>query len=282
MYYTIKQFKHDFPNDNVCLDYIFNKRYGNKKDLVCPKCKKQGFHKVSNRKSYACAWCGYQISPTADTIFHKSSTKLTDWFYAIFVASQSRNGVAAKELQRSLGVTYKCAWRMAKKIRELMQQDTDILGGIVEADETYIGGKARNENKFDNKTSVLGVVERKGKAKVKKVDDVSRSVVLKYLQKNIRPDSFLMTDESSVYDKTPYQRESVQHSAKEYVRGNVHTNSIEGLWSLIKRSIDGTYHCVSEKHLQHYLDEFVFHYNYRKSNQSIFSLLLERLVKKPS
>ncbi|MFZ5391855.1 MAG: IS1595 family transposase [Patescibacteria group bacterium] len=280
MSYTIRQFNLDFPSDNACLDYIFDQRYG--KDLICPKCHKQGFHRVSLRKCYACAWCGHQIHPLAGTIFHKSSTKLTNWFYAIFVASQSRNGVAAKELQRTLGVTYKCAWRMAKKIRELMKQNRDILGGIIEADETYIGGRAHNENKFDNKSSVIGAVERKGRARVKKVDDISRSVVIKYLQKNISPESHLMTDESSVYKKSPYKRETVNHHLKEYVRGNVHTNSIEGLWSLIKRSIDGTYHCVSDKHLQHYLDEFVFHYNHRQDDQPIFSLLLERVVKKPS
>ncbi len=279
MSYTIKQFNQDFPSDDVCLNYIFKQKYG--EDFICPKCHKQGFYKVSHRKCYACAWCGHQIYPLSGTIFHKSSTKLTNWFYALFLFSASKNGVSAKELERHLGVTYKCAWRMAKQIRILMSQNKDILEGIIEADETYIGGKATSENRFDNKASVLGVVERKGRAKVRRVENIDSHTVTKYLKQNIDSQSHLMTDESPVYDKTPYQRESVKHRVKEFVRGNVHTNSIEGLWSLIKRSIDGTYHCVSERHLQHYLDEFVFHYNHRKSKQSIFSLLLKRLVEKP-
>src|SRR3990167_6120201 len=118
MKYTIKEFRKDFPDDNACLNYIFNKRYG--KGFVCPSCSKMGFYRVKGRKCYACAWCGYQIHPIAGTIFHKSSTPLTLWFHALFLFSTSRNGVAAKELERQLGVTYKTAWRIAKHIRQLM------------------------------------------------------------------------------------------------------------------------------------------------------------------
>ena len=134
--YTIKDFNKEYQDDSACLNQIFNNRFGFLKE--CPECKnKAKFYKVSNRKCFACQFCGYQIHPLADTIFHKSSTPLKLWFYGIFLFSASRNGVSAKELQRHLGVTYKTAWRMAQQIRKLMSQDTDKLSGIVEADETY-------------------------------------------------------------------------------------------------------------------------------------------------
>ncbi len=115
MGYTIKQFHKDFPNNDACLEYIFNARFG--RDYTCPQCGKKGFYRVKKRKCYACAWCGYQIHPTSGTIFHKSNTKLTDWFFAIYLMSNSKNGVSATEIQRYLGTTYKTAWRIVNKIR---------------------------------------------------------------------------------------------------------------------------------------------------------------------
>ena len=167
MKYTIKQFQTEFSNDDVCLDYIFNQRFG--KDFVCPKCQKvDSYYRIKKRKSYACAWCANQVYPTKGTIFEKSATPLTLWFFAIFLMSQAKNGVSAKELQRVLGVTYKCAWRIAKQIRILMTQKPFMLSGTVEADETYIGGKGKNNKRgrgAENKTPVIGIVERKGKVK---------------------------------------------------------------------------------------------------------------------
>lgn len=140
MKYTIKNLRNDFPTDEACLDFIFKNRWP--KGLTCQNCESKDFYHVKGRKSYACK-CGYQASPTEGTIFHKSSTPLTLWFHAIFLMSQSKNGVAAKELERQLGVTYKCAWRMARQIRLLMTDDDGPLGGneIVELDETYVDGK---------------------------------------------------------------------------------------------------------------------------------------------
>lgn len=180
MKYTIKDFRADFPNDKTCLDFIFNNRYP--KGLSCPKCDKSAFHAVEGRRSYACA-CGFQVYPTEGTIFHKSPTPLTLWFHAIFLMSQSKNGVAAKELQRHLGVTYKCAWRIAKQIRLLMSPDGGPLGGleIIEADETYVGGVRRGKRGrgAEGKTPVFGVVERKGHVKTQVVPNV-RMVTLTF------------------------------------------------------------------------------------------------------
>jgi DNA-directed RNA polymerase subunit RPC12/RpoP len=136
MKYTIKDFKKQFPDDDACLAYIFNHRYG--KSYVCATCNKSGWHKITNRKAWACAWCGFQIHPLAGTIFHKSDTPLTSWFFAIYKFSNSRNGVSAKELERDLGVTYKTAWRIASKIRSLMSMGDLKLSGTVEVDETFM------------------------------------------------------------------------------------------------------------------------------------------------
>lgn len=268
MRYTIKNFKKDFPDDRACLAHIFKKRYP--EGLKCPKCGKSAFHPVTNRRSYACA-CGYQTYPTEGTIFHKSPTPLTMWFHAIFLISQSKNGVAAKELERHLGVTYKCAWRIAKQIRKLMSQDTDPLGGddVVEADETYVGGVRRGGKRgrgAAGKTPVFGMVERKGRVKTKTVPNCKQVTLMPLLQNMVKPGSIITTDESNSYNKVQalgHLHETVCHGKGEYVRGEVHTNTIESFWSQFKRSVHGTFHAVSPKHLQTYLDEFSFRYNHR-------------------
>ncbi len=277
--YTIKQLRKDFPDDDACLEYIFHMRYG--QNPVCPKCKKTGFYRVSTRKCYSCSWCGYQISPTTGTIFHKSATKLTDWFYAIFLFASARNGVAAKELERQLGVTYKTAWRMAKQIRSLMTQGKDPLSGTVEMDETYIGGRSRGKRGrgADKKTAVVGIAQRQGSVRVQKVDNVKSVTLMPMLRENVKLGSAVMTDEFPVYNrvsKDGYLHEVIQHAVKEYVRGDVHTNTIEGFWSQVKRSISGTHHAVSPKYLQLYLNEFVWRYNQRNSPRPMFDLLLAR------
>jgi len=281
MKYTIKDFKRDFPNDDVCLDYIFGQRYG--KDSVCPKCGKTGFYRVSDRKCYACAWCGHQIHPLANTIFHKSSTKLTDWFFAIFVMSQSKNGVSAKEIERHLGVTYKTAWRIQKHIRGLMKQDKPMLSGTVEIDETYVGGKRRGTRGrgAEGKTPVIGMAERKGGIKAQAVRNMKSSIVIPIMRRNVQVGTHIMTDDFLTYSNVKehgFKHGVINHSAKEYVRGDIHTNTIEGFWSQMKRSIDGTYHSVSPKYLQTYVDEFAYRYNHRASSVPVFHLLLERLV----
>src|SRR3989344_5492634 len=153
MRYTIKQFNEEYPDDNACLEAVFQNRFGDVK--FCPKCGAETkFYRVKKRQCYACMHCGYQLHPLAQTIFRKSETPLKSWFYAIYLFSVSKNGVSAKELERHLGVTYKTAWRMAKQIRLLMQQDVEQLTGTVEVDETYIGGRTTWAKKYQNKTGV--------------------------------------------------------------------------------------------------------------------------------
>lgn len=225
MKYTVQQFREDFPDEDACLRYLLRNK-------TCP-CDKRTFYRVKNRKCFACS-CGNHIYPTAGTIFHKSSTPLTEWFYAIYLMSISKNGVAATELQRHLGVTYKTAWRMMHRIRTLMKQDTDLLSGIVEADEVYIGGRRRSSNKWTEKVPVLGVVERGGKIKTKHVVEANTGTIIGFLGENVQIGSRVMTDGLASYRKIPQMglfHEFVEHkNKKEYVRGDVTTNTIEGFW----------------------------------------------------
>lgn len=282
MKYTIGDFNKEFQDENTCLEDVFKRRYGNLK--TCPKCKKDStFYKVVDRKCYACQFCGHQLHPLAGTIFHKSPTPLKLWYYAIFLFSTSKNGVSAKELQRQLGVTYKTAWRMASQIRKLMRQDGDKLSGVVEADETYIGGYRKRGQGGKGKTPVLGLVERGGDVRAI-VSSRETHLVLNHVKNNVEKGTAIMSDQFGVYKKLVklgYGHDSVNHWRKEFVRNEVHTNTIEGFWGQLKRSIRGTYTFVSVKHLQSYVNEFAWRYNERNSENSIFSSLLQ-LAWKPS
>ncbi|MBI4085200.1 MAG: IS1595 family transposase [Candidatus Liptonbacteria bacterium] len=268
--YSISQFRREFPDERACLEYIFKKKYPNVAQ----------YYFVKGRKCFANPQ-GKQIHPVKGTIFEKSPTPLVSWFYAIYLFSVSKNGVSAKELQRQLDVTYKTAWRIGKQIRSLMKAGKNPLEGTIEVDETYIGGKFQGKGKGfrrDNKTAVMGMVQRGGGVRAYKVRNIKASTLLKKIRENIKKGSRIMSDELWAYHRTwgmGYSHFSVNHSAKEYVRGSAHTNTIEGFWSNMKRAMDGTYHVVSPKHLQSYVDEFSFRYNYRA--EPIFSALMSRI-----
>lgn len=270
MNYTIQNLRKDFPNDDACLEYIFKMKYPNAK-----------YYRVKGRKTYADSK-GNQIYPLKGTIFEDSSTPLTLWFYAIYLFASAKNGVSAMELQRQLGTTYKCAWRIAKKIRSLMDEGGQMLSGIVEVDETYIGGKHNRAMKFSKKIPVIGMVERGGKVVAKAIPNRETHILLNKIKEHVEKGSSIMSDEYSVYKKLGwfgYHHAYTKHGKKHYVRGKVHTNTVEGLWSIIKNGIRGSYHSISPKHLQSYLDEFSFRYNYRTSDVPVFCLLLARMVK---
>lgn len=259
--YTVRDFNKQYPDDAACLRAIFIFRYGSD-PCVCGKNK---WYRVSTRKSYSCV-CGKQRHPLSGTIFHKSSTPLREWFYVMFLFTISKNGLSAKEIQRHLGVTYKTAWRMGKMIRTLMTPDDSLLEGIVEVDETFIGGKKGGYNWRQNKEVVMGMIERNGKVRTKHVESTESHVLLGNIKQHIKPGSRVITDDYNVYRKMPltYRHDSINHSHKKYAVGDVYTNTIEGYWSQLKRSLHGTYSSVSPKHLQSYLDEFSWRYNQRE------------------
>jgi transposase-like protein len=209
------------------------------------------------------------------------------WFFAIFLMSQSRNGVAAKELERALGVTYKCAFRIGHQVRKLMKDNAFTLFGEIEADETAVGGKRHGKRGrgAEGKTIVFGALQREGMMNAAIVPNVKAKTLMPYLEDNVAKGSKLMTDELKSYKKIArlldMEHDTVNHGAKQFGKENgTNTNTIEGFWSQLKRSIHGTYHAVSPKYLQLYVDEFSYRYNHRSSLEPLFSLLLSRVVQR--
>lgn len=283
---SLGQFIRKFKNDEACLDHIFSIRFP--KGAYCETCKTTSkFYKIKSRPVYQCA-CGYQISPLAGTIFEKTTTPLQYWFYAIFVMTMTRSGVSAKQLQRELGVTYKTAWRMMKQIRMLMANvDTNLLDGVVEVDETFVGGKGKNRATKSNfslipKEVVMGIVQRNGKAYFKHIPNTGKWTLLQQIKEHVDPTAHVMTDEYPAYvslSKFGFAHDSVKHSVSEYVTaGLVHTNTVEGFWSILKRGVYGVYRVVSKKYLQTYVDEYAWRYNNRNYQGRMFDMLLGQIA----
>lgn len=278
---TLKQFLARFEDDDTCLDHLMETRYG--KRHTCAKCGKlANFHRVKSRRCYECDFCGYQVYPTAGTPFENTRTSLKDWFTVMFMFCASRNGVSAKEVQRTIGVTYKTAWRMCNLIRQYMgyvDGDNSLGGrdgGIVEADKAFFGGVDKRGQ--DDKAVVLGIIERGGEVVTKVIPSKRANHVVPAILKWVRPGSRIATDEAGAFRELfehGFMHGTVNHRDGEYVSGQVHTNNIEAFWSHVKRSMDGTYVSVSKKWLQTYLWEFEFRQNLRKQPHLMLDLLLQ-------
>jgi transposase len=252
--YTRADLEREFPDDATCLDYLWRQNHSDDGEHAhCPKCgERRKFHRVQSRPSYSCDVCGHHLHPTADTIFHKSSTGLDLWFKAIFLMGSTRCGMSAKQLERELGVTYKTAWRMANLIRNtLMEPDDEALSGKVEVDETFIGGKPRAGRKMsmsehiERKAIVMGAVEREGRVKATVVPSTSGPDLRSQVRKYVLPASTIFTDEWGAYqtlNREGYTHHRIRHNARIYVEGDVTTNTIEGFFGLLKNGLRGTYH----------------------------------------
>jgi transposase len=273
---TINDFNNRYPDDDACLEALKEMRFPSGV-AQCDKCQQERKHyRIAGRPVYGCAHCGTQISPMAGTIFEKSTTSLRLWFYAMYLMASTRCGISAKQIQRETGVTYKTAWRIFKQIRSLLSEpDMQLEGSTVEMDEMYYGGKRKGGTGRPMRgdktlTPVAGIVERKGRVVARALPDVKGSTLLGMVREYVMSKSMIFTDELKGYD-------GIKHSSKVYVRGNVHTNTIEGFWSLVKRGIGGVYHSVSQKHLQDYLNEYSFRYNRRDKGNLIFNDVLARV-----
>ena len=259
---------------------------------ACGKCGKNArFYRVKERRSYACEYCSHQVYPTAGTPFDRTRTPLTDWFFVMFQFCTSRHGVAAKEVERQLGVTYKTAWRMCHQIREYMGQvDGDSpLGGSgrdVEIDETLIGGNAAGMGSGykANKTAVVGMVERNGRITTKAVTSRHLIPMRTLINQHVLPGSIVSTDEFGSYrqlGQRGYQHKHVNHRKGEYANAatGAGTQAIEGYWAALKRGINGTHIHVSGKHLPKYLAEFEYRYNMRHLPHLMLDRLLHAFVR---
>lgn len=282
MKYTFKQFQADFPDDSACLEAMMRVQFGGT-NLTCPGCgvTEAQFHQMHGRRAYACQECGHHIYPCAGTIFHKSSTKLTHWFFAMYLMTSTRHGVAAKELQRQIGCTYKTAWRMAHELRKLMaaSDHTGKLGGHVEVDEMFHGPNQGIPGK-STKSVVFGAVERGGKIRAGVVPNSKMGTLKGAIRQNIEKGSIVTTDDNRSYrdlSALGYDHESVNHSKMEWVRGIRHTNTIEGHWGLFRRAVRGTHVHVSQKHLWKYISEFSYRRNMRDSHMAMFKRLVASL-----
>lgn len=281
---TLRQFQERFPTEESCLEHLKLIRFGARHE--CDKCGKDAqFYRVKARRSYACEHCGAQIYPTADTPFHRTRTSLRDWFYVMFMFCATRNGVAAKEVERQIGVTYKTAWRMCHEIRKYMAivDGDEPVGGegkSVEIDETMIGGATTGGGRGNyriNKTYVVGIVERGGNVVTRVIPNIRKSTLLPAVKASVKVGTAIHTDENHTYRGLPamgFTHTAVNHNRNEWVRGESHVQSIEGFWACLKQGINGTHIHVSGKHLPKYLGEFEFRHNRRhRSETMLFELM---------
>lgn len=280
---TLREFQARFPTEEACLEHLMRVRYGAKH--ICAKCEREArYYRVKARRSYECEFCGHQVYPTAGTPFEKTRTSLRDWFYVMFLFTTSRNGVAAKRVQREIGVTYKTAWRMCHLIRHYMGyvDGDDMIGGPdskgVEIDHAFIGGVDKAGQ--DDKKIVLGMVERGGDVVTRVLPNRHSNVVLPTIKAAVKPGTHITSDAEHAFGALPFMGQGYQHTAikrrnGEFKRDGQTTSHVEGFWNLLKRGINGTYIAVSAKHLPKYLAEFEFRYNLRKHPHIMFDLLLQ-------
>ena len=268
-----------FPDDASARHYLETKRWNG--TPICPFCGSDKWYKLAGGKLYKCGnrKCHKKYSVLVGTLFQGSQIPLNVWFAGLYLVGSHKKGISSHQLSKDLGITQKSAWHMLHRLREMMRVKEHItLEGIVEADETYMGRKFKPERKpydFDHaptwpqiqdKGCVFGMIERKGQVIVKVFPANTKKDIHEAIHKSVKKDSTLYTDGSHLYKSgfESFKQDSVIHSRREYVRGDVHTNNIENFWGIMKRGIYGIYHQVSYKHLQRYCDEFSYRFNSRK------------------
>ena len=272
-----------FHDEDDCRKYLEGLRWPD--GAKCPRCGSDKLSRIKKRPQFDCDSCRYQFSVTAGTIFHDTHLPLWKWFLAVYLIIESKKGISANQLKRTLGVSYKTAWYLCHRIRAALNEvDAQLLKGIVEVDETFVGGEMRGMGRGykGNKTVVVGAMQRGGNICLKVVRGADRETLHGFIRENTADGTeAIYTDEWPAYRGIAdgdTEHKAVKHRSGEYARGEVHTNSIENVWSLLKRSIIGSYHQVSAKHLDAYLDELEFRYNNRENPYLFRDALCKLLV----
>lgn len=285
-----------FPDDSSARHYLEAQRWQG--CPVCPFCGSTKFYKLNDGKTYKCGvtGCMKKYTVTVGTVFHGSHIPLNIWFTAMYIMSSHKKGISSHQLAKDLNVTQKSAWFMLHRIRDMVRsKETKKLSGIVEVDETYMGRKFRadmkdltpeeiqyrlyNKQTTHSKGAIFGMIARNGEIVVKAYSGIKGDEIKADIKKHITKHSWLLTDGSFLYREglEGYKRESVIHSRRQYVKGDIHTNNVENFWGIMKRGIYGIYHQISFKHLQRYCDEFAFRHNNRKIGDNIrFELSLAK------
>jgi len=271
-----------FHSEEACREVLEDMRWPD--GVTCPRCNSNSISRVYEYNIFDCNSCRYQFSVKTGTIFHDSHLPLRKWFVAVFLMVESRKGMSANQLSRVLKVSYKTAWYLCHRIRQAMIVDSPVpLSKVVEVDETWVGGKRKNvgHGYKGNKVVVGGAVQRDGEARLQVLDDRTREVLHSFIKKYVANNTeAIYTDDWPAYNgiaDNDTRHETVNHSAEEWVRGEVHTNYVENIWSLLKRSLVGSYHKVSKKHLEAYLDELEWRFNNR-NNPYLFRDTLLKLI----
>ena len=297
---SLMEFMREFPDDETCLRHLWRERFApDGEHAFCQRCESERVFKryetAQKRPCWFCSACGFRIHPLKGTIFERSSTSLQLWFYAMYLITSTRCGISAKHLERELGVTYKTAWRMFNKIRNQVMNDEEApLSGEVEADETFVGGKLRESDRAKlraqgianrgpaskDRAVVFAAVERGGRVRATIIGKSrSAAAASRALSEFVLPGSMVFTDDWAGYDplhRTGYRHRRINHSARIYVKGDVHTQTIEGFWSLFKRGVTGVYHAVGKDYLQSYLNEYTWRYNHRFDECAMFDTLVRK------
>jgi transposase-like protein len=273
-----------FSTDAKCRELLARLRWP--EGPRCPRCNADAVELETEKQIFYCKTCDYQFTATAGTVFHDSHLPLEKWFIATFLLCESKKGMSACQIQRTLGIgSYKTAWYLCHRIRSAMQEAQTMMDGTVEIDETYVGGKARRHRPRSEKQIVFGIRKRNGELRFIHANDANAKTVRQIVNENLSEDvEVIVTDESTIYPfglnaKQRKAHKTINHS-REYVSGLVHTNTVESAFSLLKRGIMGTWHNVSGKHLPAYLQEMTFRFNRRK-NSDLFVDTLRHMVTAP-
>jgi transposase-like protein len=289
---TLPEVAELFSTDDKCRELLERLRWPNGPE--CPRCKSHEVVRlVTATKLLYCNDCEYQFTVTAGTVFHDSHLALTKWFMVTLLLCEARKGISANQIKRTVGMSYKTAWYLCHRIRAAMKEASrPMMDGTVEMDETYVGGRRRGQGhkvkgRGTTKAIVIGIRQRGGDLRFFHAKDVNTGTLANYIKDNISTDvEVIVTDEFQNYKRAikegspEAQHERVKHSAFEYVRGDIHTNTIESAFSLLKRGIIGTWHRVSAKHLAAYLEEMTFRFNRRK-NANLFLDTLRHMITAP-